>query len=54
MCIVNVDGFFFVVIDFWEVIIGVMPWALTRRENWVPAMLMFLKKSVCIVKESRS
>lgn len=54
MCIVNVDGFFFVVIDFWKVIIGVIPWALTRREKEVPPMLMFLRKSVCKVKESRS
>lgn len=39
MCIVNVDGFFFAVIDFWKVIIGVISWALIRRENEVLPML---------------
>lgn len=40
MCIVNVDGFFFVVIHFWKVIIGVISWTLTRRENEVSPMLI--------------
>lgn len=40
MCIVNVDDFIFVVIDFWKVIIGVISWALTRRENEISPMLI--------------